>query len=163
MSLSESLFSEEADPYSPRTLYGEESEKPVSREVFVAKTSGKKPALHSIEIEHTPPPVERKEENRKVLHRPEPELQEGNVLGFWGMKGEKKGGLSGVFEAVCLPECPERRRRLFKRTYSVFSDKCKDRRPEQPANTALTGTARRLLAGCSLIARALNPSNRRAP
>lgn len=42
-SLSESLFSEEADPYSPQTLYGEESEKPVSREVFVAKTSRKKP------------------------------------------------------------------------------------------------------------------------
>ncbi|MGF1472721.1 MAG: hypothetical protein ACFB50_13405 [Rubrobacteraceae bacterium] len=106
-SLSESLLLEEADPYSPQTLYGEKSDKPVAREVFVAKTSTKKPALHSIEVEHTPLLTPCKEIWIGNIERDGPELnqhfREDYRVEFGGLKGWEKGGLSeflGEFQAV---------------------------------------------------------------
>ncbi len=95
---------EEADPYSPQTLYGEESEKPVSREVFVAKTSRKKPALHSIKIEHTPRSTLRKATWKGNIERTGPELnqhfREAYRVEFGGWEEQEKRGLSGLFGAV---------------------------------------------------------------
>lgn len=71
--------------------------------------------------------------------------------------------MSGVLRGFCLLRRSEECRLIFRHTYGDFSGTREGWKPEQPANTAPIKTARRLLADCSLIARALNPSNRRAP
>lgn len=71
--------------------------------------------------------------------------------------------MSGVLRGFCLLGRSEECRLVFRHTYGDFSGTREGWKPEQSANTAPIKTARRLLADCSLIARASNPSNRRAP
>ena len=164
-SLSESLLLEEADPYSPRTLYGEESEKPVSRRSFCGENLEEKtryyiqlrPSLHP-----NLPHVKRKSrESSTPLNR---NFRGGTIWGFWGREEEEKGCLSGFLRVVSpYDSLPRYRRGLLYNARYIKGSVLQYARVSRCGSRITAGSRRGatgMQPGCPRVARPQKCGNR---